>query len=623
MLIDTDSEESRPGSIPTSGEASGTSTMLEAALDYAAKGFKVFALAPKTKVPPKNSNGFYDATSDPEKVRAMWEENPDANIGIATGHGGVFVVDIDPEKGGRISIEKLRPAAGWPRSLFSKTGSGGMHFFFRSSTPVRSAQNILPGIDVRGIGGYVVAPPSVHPSGRVYEWATTEEIAEAPQSLVDFVVSKEKQKKPSGRVTEGETIPVGQRDDTLFRCAAGMRGRGMSEEEIFDVLLKMNRRCEEPLPERDLRRIASSSATRYKPNDYSYALPPGKTVVEGREREPGEDDDVETPRPTLVPVSTIKAEPIAWRWTGRMEAGEVSTLEGLPSAGKSTLGTEIAAAVSTGRALYGDTARPAQGVIWISHEESPSKTLRPRLEAAGADLERVYICEAKFVPKFPDDYGWLIEQIKTLDVGVVFIDPIDSYLDFGRNGDSNRNTDVRSRLQGLAGVAHETGASIILVRHWRKAGNVAALYRSTGSIGYTAVARTIISVVKDPEDESRRVVSWAKMNDAVEPSSLVFKIGEGRKVEWIGEDQRTAQEIMDAVDSGEKKDSALAEASDFLRTYLANGKVESMKMKAAAESAGISGRTLERARKALNVHTAKGEGGVWWSELPPSMSVGF
>ncbi len=593
---------------------------LVAALGYAARGWRVFPLAPRSKKPFKDSHGFEEATTDATKIEEWWRETPSANVGIATG-GGFFVVDVDPRHDGDNSIEQLR-SVGLPRTLISHTGSGGLHLFYRSTADVPGRIGMLPGVDVRAAGGYVVAPPSVHPDGGVYRWETTDEIAEAPAALVEAVVRK----RPALRAVDvGGTIPEGERNDRLYRDACAMRRRGYGEAAIL-AALRADDRCVPPLGDAELQQIAAS-ACRHAPEpeavpsppaeffdvpppDYSYALPPGLTVVEGRE--PGDDDG-----PRLVAVSTIEAKPVLWRWTGRLEAGEVASLEGLPGCGKSTIGTELAAAITTGRALYGDRPRPPEGVLWISHEEDRAKTLRPRLDAAGADVSRVFICDEGSIPSFPADYDWLRRQIVKLGVGLVFIDPIDSYLDFGRNGDSNRNTDVRSRLLGLSTIAHDTGASIVMVRHWRKSGGTQAVFRAAGSIAYNAVARTVISVQKDPDDEETRVVAWPKMSNAPEPGSLAFKIGDGRRVVWLGDDHRSAQEMMDALDRHDSdKSSALREAVDWMRQYLADrGTVKSTDMQREGLVAGHSSKTMERARKALKVFSRK-VGAEWWSELP-------
>lgn len=145
-------------------------TMLEAALAYAAMGWAVFPLQPHGKE-PATKHGFLDASKDPEQIREWWTADPERNIGIATGSvSGFVVIDIDPRNGGYESWSALLKEYGsvHPQRI-ALTGGGGRHMLFAvPDYPLRS--KLAEGIDVKGDGGYIVAPPSIHPSGDAYEW---------------------------------------------------------------------------------------------------------------------------------------------------------------------------------------------------------------------------------------------------------------------------------------------------------------------------------------------------------------------------------------------------------------------------------------------------------------------
>ena len=136
--------------------------LLTAALAYAARGWPVFPLADRDKVPRPGSRGFKDATCDREQIARWWAEHPHANIGIATG-GGLLVVDVDGDEG-RAPIQGKH----LPPTVCAMTARG-CHYFFAGDG--RCMTGLLPGIDIRGAGGYVVAAPSVHPTGAAYCWA--------------------------------------------------------------------------------------------------------------------------------------------------------------------------------------------------------------------------------------------------------------------------------------------------------------------------------------------------------------------------------------------------------------------------------------------------------------------
>jgi len=177
----------------------------EAAQAYAARGWAVFPLKPRDKTPMigpskpgAHDGGFHLATRDAEQIAKWWAKWPDANIGLRCGEeSGVFVLDLDGP-GAEAALGQLQAAHGaLPSTLQQRTGKG-RHLLFRHAAGVRNRGGgylvdgkrvPCAGFDVRGEGGYIVLPPSVHPSGRVYKWTLEgEAIAEAPRWLLDAIV---------------------------------------------------------------------------------------------------------------------------------------------------------------------------------------------------------------------------------------------------------------------------------------------------------------------------------------------------------------------------------------------------------------------------------------------------
>lgn len=168
--------------------SSAKSTNFEIALSYARKGWRVFPLhwalangkcscrwdtCKSVGKHPLTKSGCKDATISEEQLSLWFNKWPEANIGIATGHeSGLAVLDVDPRHDGDNSLRSLeRQFAPLPKTVCALTGGGGQHFFFiYPETTVKNAADILPGLDFRGDGGYVVAPPSMHQSGRSYQW---------------------------------------------------------------------------------------------------------------------------------------------------------------------------------------------------------------------------------------------------------------------------------------------------------------------------------------------------------------------------------------------------------------------------------------------------------------------
>ena len=240
--------------------------MLNAALAYAARGWRVHPLKPKDKT-PISKHGCKDATTDKDQICKWWAKFPDANIGLATGYE-FFVLDIDPDGMAWYEANDL------PTTHEAVTGRGGRHLLYRMPSGgviKNSAGKIAPGVDVRGIGGYICAAPSLHPSGTPYTWLDCEgevpdgPCAEAPLWLVDMAV---KLADPAGqKFTLPDQIIEGGRDNTLYRLAASMRAHSFEYADIRAALTAANARCVPPLPDADLDRITRSVCTK----------PPGKS----------------------------------------------------------------------------------------------------------------------------------------------------------------------------------------------------------------------------------------------------------------------------------------------------------------------------------------------------------
>src|SRR5215472_7763116 len=250
------------------------SDFASAALRYAHLGLAVIPLKPNDKR-PMFENWPEVATADAGIVSRWWRQNPEANVGIATGQKSrVFVLDVDVEKGGQDSYDSLILKHGRPPDTWQQvTGSGGFHLFFRyPNFRVANAAGILPGIDIRGDGGQVVAPPSIHPNGNRYEWDGLQEIeraplAEAPLWLLELLQQRTIRTQTSDKFPLGVKIPNGARHDTLVALAGMMRRLGLSADEILPSLWAVNeRRCEEPRTREHVQKIADSMM-RYRPSD--------------------------------------------------------------------------------------------------------------------------------------------------------------------------------------------------------------------------------------------------------------------------------------------------------------------------------------------------------------------
>lgn len=245
---------------------------LDAALAYAARGWRVFPCQDRGKE-PRIKKWQELATTDEATIRRWWQKWPEANVAIATGAGSnLFVLDVDFEKGGDASLCSLIEAHGDLETARVQTGAG-LHFYFQH--PGREIRNnagrLGEGLDGRGDGGYVIAPPSAHPNGACYEWLKVSPTAPIPERLLKRL-TEEKRPTATPSTTKGHArgksaagigavIPEGERNETLFRIGCAMRGQGAEYDEIESSLLETNAaRCAPPLPDDEVRKIAASAA---------------------------------------------------------------------------------------------------------------------------------------------------------------------------------------------------------------------------------------------------------------------------------------------------------------------------------------------------------------------------
>jgi hypothetical protein len=214
------------------------------------------------------------ATTDPERVRALWSGRPRANIGMPTGtKSGKDILDVDPRHGGDESLFALvRVHQALPHTVESLTGGGGRQVWFAHREGIRNSAGLLgPGLDVRGEGGLVVLPGSRHVSGRVYEWEASSHpdatpVAVFPEWLALLLVGAgpEERKGPAAAVPE--EISEGGRNAMLFSLAGTMRARGMEAAEILPALLAVNQaRCRPPLGADEVGEIVAKIG-RYRPS---------------------------------------------------------------------------------------------------------------------------------------------------------------------------------------------------------------------------------------------------------------------------------------------------------------------------------------------------------------------
>ncbi|HEV3446739.1 MAG TPA: AAA family ATPase [Gemmataceae bacterium] len=329
----------------------------------------------------------------------------------------------------------------------------------------------------------------------------------------------------------------------------------------------------------------------------------------------------------FVVISEVAPCAVPWVWPGWIPAGKITVLDGDPGAGKSTLLIDLAARLSRGRAMPDGQAAGPAAVILLTAEDNLADTVRPRLEAADADLARCHSWRAVEGSRqllLPRDLGLLERRVQETGARLLIVDPFFAFLD-GRL-DGNRDQHVRICLSQLSGLCERHNLAAVLVRHLTKRGPQKALYRGGGSIGIIGSARAGLLLARDPERPTGRILAGTKRNLAEGGPSLalhletVTETGTRRicRVVWDGPCQQDADQLL-APAAGPNEQGRLREAVEFLRTFLGSCPRSATEVFRVAATAGVTPKTLRRAKEVLGVYSEKDKynfEGHWHWVLP-------
>src|SRR3989344_794561 len=325
-------------------------------------------------------------------------------------------------------------------------------------------------------------------------------------------------------------------------------------------------------------------------------------------------------------VAGVEPQEITWLWPNRIALGKVSMIVGDPGLFKSGLSLSIAATVTCGAAWPDKSgSAPLGDVILLSAEDDIADTIRPRLDAAGADVSKIHVLTAVRVLdkqrgiatrsfSLAEDLILLDNHFKKLtNTRLVIIDPISAYL--GGGIDSHNNAEVRGALAPLAEMAARRKVAVLVISHLNKGGQAYAIYRASGSLAFVAAARSVDLITRDSNITARGLLLRINNNLAPEVPGLAYEIIDakngGPTVGWLPDpvDLSADDALLQAGtdDSGKE----MKEAADWLRQQLRDGPVEVKAIEQAAKASGISNRTLQRAKAHIGARSDKGGHGGW------------
>lgn len=327
------------------------------------------------------------------------------------------------------------------------------------------------------------------------------------------------------------------------------------------------------------------------------------------------------PTVSLQCAADITPEPIHWLWNGWLAKGKLHIFAGAAGTGKTTIAIALAATITIGGKFPDGSKCPIGSVLIWSGEDSPADTLVPRLMAAGADLSKVHFVgdttanyELRAFDPATDMQSLMIKAATIADLALLIIDPIVNAV----AGDSHKNGEVRRALQPVVDFGEKLNCAVLGITHFSKGGQgKEPLERVTGSLAFGALARIVLATAKIVEgDTTRRIVCRAKSNIGIDDGGYEYELQQ-KEVKagifssyalWGDAIEGSARELLAEPDNremGENGNSALDDAKDFLRELLADGELAQKQIEADAKGASHSWRTVQRAKKELNIRSSK------------------
>ena len=318
------------------------------------------------------------------------------------------------------------------------------------------------------------------------------------------------------------------------------------------------------------------------------------------------------PYPLITCMADVEPQEVSWFWHPYIAYGKLTILEGDPGLGKTFIALTLAAAATRGTPLpsEADSAPGASepfNVIYMSAEDGLADTLRPRLDAVGADASRVFALTGW---SLTDEQGktttgavtladipLLEKTLQRYQPRLIIVDPLQAYL--GAGVDMHRANEVRPVLSALGDLAEKYGCAIVGIRHLAKSASSKAIYSGMGSIDFGAAARSILQV---GEHDNERLLAHVKSNLAPKGRSVRYEVKSGT-LNWSGFSDLTAQDLQ--VPPSAEIRVAREDAKAFLYDYLAAGPAPADHIKKSAREEGISAATLRRAQQEVGVRSQR------------------
>lgn len=596
-------------------------TLKESALAYANMGFAVFPLLPRDKR-PATKTGCKAATTDKQQIESWWNSKPDCNIGIATGRtSGLVVIDLDVDEDKGINgydtlREWQRDNGKLPDTWQSITGRGGYHLLYRDNTGNQNRVKLYDGVDIRGEGGYIVAPPSIHPNGKEYQWEYGPgdgEMAAIDSIVAKFLDGPEPEERNAQRFEMPERLPEGQRTEYLVKMVCSMQAKGASDEAIRAAVRAENdSKCIPSLSDEELEKEVFPALKRYEKGTAPYIANSNSgacAVLDNGRFRPVANKITDFSVKTL---GDFKQKEPEWLISGWIPKYQITVMCGDGGSCKTSTWCHLTGAISSGNftifekelARAGLSRPEPAKVMFFSSEDSVEYTLKGRLIKNKAIIENVITVDLKddrfYEIKFNSE---LLENlIKEQKPALVIFDPLQSFVP--PNIKMGQRNEMRFCLNPLIGIGEKYKTTFLIIMHTNKQSGMYGRKRMADSSDVWDIARSVI-MLGETDQKGIRYITQEKSNYGPLQKTILFELVDGL-LEFRGYSDKHDREFILEHDFNARVKPASDSAKDFILEYLEDGEKEAEDLKEAAKANGISEGTLNRVRKELKQSGAIG-----------------
>lgn len=500
-------------------------TLLTNALGYLGKGLSVIPIGKDKKPFLERWLMYQNRLPTEQEIKQWWTQWPDANIGIVTGKlSGITVVDI--ERGGK--TEDMPP------TRIAKSGGGGWHYYYKYQEGIGNKARIRELTDIRGDGGYIIAPPSVHGSGNRYAWVLEDDMTEFPTALFHIVSRKE---YTPLRASDYVGIPDGSRNDKLHRLACSFLN-SMPEYEAWETVQEFNQTAKPPIGEDELKSVFDKArrfiAANPKNNRGTYTIRGDVRSSDNGLPEQDGDRVISDPyKPVDICDLSIDQKEIEWIWKGFLAKNHVTLFSALWKVGKSTFISHLLKTLESGGQFpkpirEGETCFTAsKSKVLVLSEESDNIWAERRDELGIENREWLYVVCRPLKQRL-NYRGWveLLERMgnfcKEKEIELFIIDTISGFWNVENENDAAQVTAALTAVNNVLGK----NTAVLLVHHFRKSGgDEAVAARGSGVLGsYVDIIIEFTRMKGDVQSSQRVMKMYTRFSET--PSEMVIELKE-------------------------------------------------------------------------------------------------